>query len=244
MLYPDTLSLRPTVTSLIAAGQYQASEALVNQMLNWIGYINLTQVATCDETQDQCFSEHNATYYAQDDISQTWRSWPYQYCTEWGFLQTGSGVPADQLPLISRTNDVAYESIVCREAFNLTTPANVEIVNKYGGYNISYPRLAFIDGSADPWRPATPHAFAQGARHRNSTSSEPFILIAGAVHHWDENGLFPNQTTAELPPTPVANTQKSELQFVQEWMEEWKQQGRKPRRASLLAEQNRLLEDW
>jgi len=23
--------------------------------------------------------------------------------------------------------------------------------------------------------------------------SEPFILIDGAVHHWDENGLFPNQ---------------------------------------------------
>ena len=104
---------------------------------------------------------------------------------------------------------------------NITTPSNVDAVNKYGGYNISYPRLAFIDGSADPWRPATPHAFEQGAKQRNSTASEPFILIDGAVHHWDENGLFPNETTASLPPPPVADTQKEEVQFVLEWMQEW-----------------------
>ncbi|KAL1302453.1 hypothetical protein AAFC00_002845 [Neodothiora populina] len=227
VLYPDTTTLRTNVSSLITAGQYTASDNLINQMLNLVGYINLTQVAPCAQqgaTQNQCFSTHNSTFYAQDDISQTWRSWPYQYCTEWGFLQTGSGVPADQLPLVSRTLDLEYESLICREAFNISKPANIEVVNKYGGYDVSYPRLAFVDGSADPWRPATPHAFAEGAKHRNSTASEPFILIDGAVHHWDENGLFPNQTTSELPPPPVANTQKQELQFVQEWMEEWKQQ--------------------
>ena len=96
-------------------------------------------------------------------------------------------------------------------------------IHRYGGYNISYPRLAFIDGEIDPWRPATPHAFDQGAPMRNSTASEPFILIAGAVHHWDENGLFPNETTATLPPEPVADTQKMEAMFVQEWMQEWQE---------------------
>jgi len=60
-----------------------------------------------------------------------------------------------------------------------------------------------------------------GAVDRPSTASEPFILIADAVHHYDENGLFPNQTTATLPPQPVADTQKMEVMFVQEWMEEW-----------------------
>lgn len=226
LLYPATTSKRDEVVSLIAAGGYNASETLVTQFLNYIGYINLTQVAPCvaeNASQDQCFSTHNSTFYAQDDLSQTWRLWVYQYCTEWGFLQTGSGVPANQLPLVSRTNDIAYQSIVCKEAFNVTSPPKTENVNKYGGYNISYPRLAFIDGSADPWRPATPHAFDEGAPHRNSTASEPFILIDGAVHHWDENGLFPNQTTADLPPLPVADTQKQEIQFVLEWMEEWKQ---------------------
>ena len=210
---------------MITAGGYSANASLVNQLLNYIGYVNLTSVAPCTaegETQDSCFSTHNATFYAQDDISTySWRSWPYQYCTEWGFLQTGSGVPADQLPLISRTLDLPYESLICNLAFNITTPPNLDRVNKYGGYNISYPRLAIIDGQTDPWRPATPHAFEYGAENRTSTASEPFILIEGAVHHWDENGLFPNQTTAALPPQPVRETQEFETQFVLEWMEEW-----------------------
>ncbi|KAJ9631857.1 hypothetical protein H2203_000257 [Taxawa tesnikishii (nom. ined.)] len=207
-LFPDTAGLASTAASLIQAGGYKATSSLVNQMLNMIGWLNQTYVAPCakgGETQDECFTTHNATHYSQDDISQSWRSWPYQYCTEWGFLQTGSGVPKNQLPIVSRTLDLAYESIIC-----------------YGGYDISYPRLAFIDGQQDPWRPATPHAFEQGAKPRKSTASEPFILIEGAVHHWDENGLFPNETTANLPPAPVADTQKSEVQFVTEWMQEWR----------------------
>lgn len=226
-LYPDTAPLASTAASLIQAGGYSANSSLVNQLLNYIGYVNLTSVQPCiaeGATQDECFSNHNATFYEQDDLSQyDWRSWPYQYCTEWGFLQTGSGVPADQLPLISRTIDLPYEELICELAFNITTPPNLSTVLSYGGYNISYSRLAIIDGEWDPWRPATPHAFGYGAKDRVSTASEPFILIADAVHHWDENGLFPNQTTATLPPPPVADTQKEELQFVQEWMLEWQE---------------------
>ncbi|KAI4845741.1 extracelular serine carboxypeptidase [Aureobasidium sp. EXF-8846] len=223
-LYPGTASLRPVVESLIKTTSYPVEETLVNRMLNFIGYVNLTAVVPCrrsGSTQDQCYSTHNTTTYQQDDISSyVWRSWAYQYCSEWGYLQTGYAPPG-QLPIVSSLLDLEYESIVCVEAFNITTPSDLEAVNKYGGYDISYPRLAFVDGSADPWRPATPHAFAQGAKMRNSTSSEPFILIEGAVHHWDENGLFPNETTADLPPLVVADAQSQELQFVQEWMLEW-----------------------
>jgi len=111
--------------------------------------------------------------------------------------------------------------IICNEAFNIYDPPNITLINQYGGYNISYPRLAFIDGEWDPWLPATPHAFDYGAKDRVSTSSEPFILIANAVHHWDENGLFLNETTTVLPPAPVADTQRAEVQFVKEWMLEW-----------------------
>lgn len=136
-------------------------------------------------------------------------------------------MPANQLPLISRTIDLEYSTLVCKLAFNLTTPANVTAINKYGGFNISYPRLAIIDGEQDPWRPATPHAspFNTTAENRTSTVSEPFMLIEGGVHHWDENGLFPNQTVDVppdfLPPPPVRDAQAQEIQFVLEWMAEW-----------------------
>ncbi len=153
-----------------------------------------------------------------------------QYCTQWGFLQTGSGVPKDQLPLISRTNDLAYESLICNYAFNISTPANVSAINKYGGFGISYPRLAIIDGEWDPWRPATPHAspFNSTAQNRTSSVSEPFILIPDAVHHWDENGLFPNETVNAtghlLPPQSIRDVQSQEVSFVVEWMAEWEKE--------------------
>lgn len=136
-------------------------------------------------------------------------------------------MPEGQLPLISRTNTLEYESIICVESFNITTPPNTDAINKYGGFAISYPRLAMIDGEQDPWRPATAHAspFNTTALNRTNTASQPFILIEGAVHHWDENGLFPNETVNVppnfLPPLPVRNTQSQEIQFVLEWMEEW-----------------------
>ncbi len=209
---------------LIRAGGYAGQEAtLTTPMLNFIGYVNLTavQVALASgETIDAYFTTHNASFYMQDTLADSWRSWPYQYCSQWGFLQTGSGVPKNELPLISRTLTLEYESIICRDAFNITKPADTDIINAYGGYDIAYNRLAFIDGEDDPWRGATPHA--PQAKPRTSTTDQPFILISGAVHHWDENGLFPNETTTDLPPAPVKDTQAQEATFVKAWLREWK----------------------
>ncbi|KAI1458953.1 peptidase S28 [Annulohypoxylon moriforme] len=219
VLFPGTEERRASVEELIKVGGYEDElDTLANRFLNYIGYVNQTSVASCSGSQDACFSTHDAAFYANDDITQTWRLWQYQVCTQWGYLQTGSGVPEDQLPLISRTIDVDYSALICRDAFNLTKPADVEYINRLGGFNISYPRLAFIDGEWDPWRAAGVHAI--GLPERTSTTEEPYILIAKAVHHWDENGLFPNETTADLPPAPVADAQKQIATFVQEWVQE------------------------
>lgn len=221
-LYQPSVRQLATVVDLLDAADYGSEISLINPMLNYIGWINTTQVVPCidgGESVDQCFSTHNQTFYSLDDISQTWRSWPYQYCSQWGFLQTGSGVPTDVLPLISRTINLQYESVICQDAFNITTPANTGIINAYGGYNISYDRLAFIDGEIDPWRGATPHA--PEAPARTSTTEEPFILISGAVHHWDENGVFQNETETNVPPSAVSQTQSQEEAFVVAWLKEW-----------------------
>jgi hypothetical protein len=246
LLYPHNNDRTRIVKDLLTKGGYAAEiSSLTTPFLNWIGWLAESVVDGCQGSQDSCFSTHDASFYAQDDIGQSWRSWPYQVnilfltpppssqltkskvCTEWGFFQTGSGVPKDQLPLISRTNTLEYQSIICVDAFNITTPPNTDAVNKYGGFAISYPRLAMIDGEQDPWRPSTAHAspFNTTALNRTDTASQPFILIAGAVHHWDEYGLFPNETVNFppnfLPPLPVRHTQTREVQFVLEWMEEW-----------------------
>ncbi|KAI0884205.1 peptidase S28 [Annulohypoxylon maeteangense] len=220
VLFPGTEERRASIEELIKVGGYEDElDTLANRFLNYIGYVNQTSVAGCSGSQDACFTTHDAGFYANDDITQTWRLWQYQVCTQWGYLQTGSGVPEDQLPLISRTIDVDYSALICRDAFNLTKPADVEYINRIGGFNISYPRLAFIDGEWDPWRAAGVHAI--GLPERNSTTEEPYILIAKAVHHWDENGLFPNETTADLPPAPVADAQSQMATFVKEWVQDF-----------------------
>jgi len=213
-----------TAEEIISAGGYGYEAAsLAPHLVNWAAWMNYTQIQPALEagyTESQYFSSRNATYYALDDITQTWRSWPYQYCTQWGFLQVGSTVPQNQLPLISRTISIWYESIICRDAFGIDTPAQTQEVNQYGGFTISYPRLAQIGGQADPWRPVTP--LADPYLGTPSTLSEPRILIEGAVHHWDENGLFPNETTPTLPPLPVKDAQEQEAQFVVAWLQDYK----------------------
>jgi hypothetical protein len=85
VIYKSTLPDKLKAESLIAAGGYGNQKgSLINPLLNFIGFMNETFIADCleDATADHCFSTHNKTFYAQDDISQQWRSWPYQYCTE------------------------------------------------------------------------------------------------------------------------------------------------------------------
>ena len=218
--YASNSTLSGSAAYLISAAGYNST--LLTPLLNYIGYINATipgAAADAGESLNQYYSNHNTTFYAQDSLADTWRSWPYQYCTQWVYLQTVSGVPADELPLISRTLTLDYLSLVCQYAFNRTTPADVEAINKYGGFDLSYDRLAFIDGEDDPWRRASPHA--PQAKPRESTTEQPFILIADAVHHWDENGVLANETAPNVPPAPVADAQSQEVKFVEAWLSEW-----------------------
>lgn len=228
VLWPATAALASTAAFLIEAGGWANESArLTNPFLNYIGWMNDSYVASCEDTLDECYGTHNASasMYSDKDVSNfNALSWAYQYCTEWGYIQTGSDVPADQLPLISRLLTLEYLTEVCRFAFNISTPPDTAAINKYGGFNISYPRLAIVGGEADPWRPATPLATLDVPDRLNDTSTvnQPIILIAGAVHHWDENGLFPNETTPELPPPAVAHAQKEIVQAARVWIAEWK----------------------
>lgn len=104
VIYPDTEILKSSTVDLLRKGGY-ASElnTLTTAMLNWIGWLDQFFVKRCTgEKQDSCFSTHNSTFYAQDDLSAEWRAWPYQYCTQWGYLPTF--VPLFQFPRCVLTN--------------------------------------------------------------------------------------------------------------------------------------------
>ncbi|KAL9053998.1 MAG: hypothetical protein Q9162_004404 [Coniocarpon cinnabarinum] len=224
----DNSDRTESAQQLLTAGGYgDQLDELTTPLLNMAGFINQSQSVDCTsggQTLDQCWGTHNLTYYQQDDLDQSsWRSWPYMYCTQWGYLQTGSGVPADQLPVISRTVNLNYTSIICRDAFGIDTPPDTDKINQYDGFNISYDRLAILGGEIDPWRPTTPLADSQmpfNPANRPNNTEQPLILISGGAHHWDENGVFPNETTPDLPPAPVAQAQAAEASFVGAWLKE------------------------
>lgn len=134
----------------------------------------------------------------------------------WGYFVTGSGVPADQLPLMSRLVTLDYASSWCRDVFHITADPDMHSINQYGGVNFSHHRVALVDGEHDPWRQAGTHRIGVNKR-RMSTDSEPFILVKGGVHHWDEYGHKENATGSWVPPREVVETQE-EMRFVKVWL--------------------------
>ncbi|KAL9106361.1 MAG: hypothetical protein Q9227_008630 [Pyrenula ochraceoflavens] len=229
LLYPSTARLSNASTTLISAGGYaNETTSLLPHMLNYIGYLNSTSISRCrgSSSQDSCFSSYPPyiTYFDDRRLSNFDSiSWPYQTCTQWGYYASGSGVPPSAgLPLLSRYVTPEYDSIFCNYAFNITTPPNVAEINQYGGFGITAPRLAIIGGQTDPWRPATP--LADDAPTRTGSETEPVVLIEGAVHHWDENGVFPNETRVGYPPAAVVEAQSREVKAVMDWMVEFNAQ--------------------
>jgi hypothetical protein len=217
---PTGENLRPAVAELVSAAGYVNDTAVQDIMLNAISWLNSTSLAgwrRSNKTQDEYYTQLNATALQDytDLASYPATSWSYQVCTEWGYIQTGN-TPSDIKPLISRLLDVDYLTFFCRAQFGIHSPPDTDKVNKYGGYDIDYERLAHIGGNADPWRPATPLWYPES---RNDSTDHPWHLISHGVHHWEENGIFENQTTPELPPPQVVYAQQYLKNFVVDWLE-------------------------
>lgn len=125
------------------------------------------------------------------------------------------GAPEGQPSLVSRLLDVPYNSQICRFAFDLQTMPNITEINQWGSFNISASRLAFIDGSHDPWIFATAHS--PSAPLRQSTSERPYYLIPAGVHHSDEYG----SPATEGEPDSIREVHAFEVDFVHEWLAEF-----------------------
>ncbi|KAH8099959.1 peptidase S28 [Cristinia sonorae] len=200
-----------------------ASGIKVNSALaRFAAHMNKTYVSQCvpPQTQDECFGTFNPGQYSKDDISQSWRLWGFQVCTQWAYFDPPPpvGIPS----LRSRLITLEYDSKACRlayppgEHFQVPVLPDVESVNRLGGFDIAADRLAFIDGEADPWRSNTPHA--DEAKPRADTTLRPFKYLPGAVHHWDENGL--SDPSAEPP--LIQQIHKQQVDFVKAWLKDFK----------------------
>ncbi|GAA6033813.1 hypothetical protein JCM8097_000354 [Rhodosporidiobolus ruineniae] len=193
---------------------------------SYAAYIKEHVASACPDnlSQDECFGTDS---YGGDGLEEAdWKSWSYQFCTEWGYFI--GAAPEGTPSLVSRLITPDYTAQICRKAFppgeinRVPAEPNVTAINQWGSFDFSYPRLAFVDGSADPWLYATPHSPTAPHPDRKDTLKEPFKLIPGGVHHWDENGLLPPASE----PAEIAQVHKEEIEFVQAWMQEWRERGK------------------
>jgi hypothetical protein len=156
-------------------------------------------------------------------------NWIYQQCTEWGNFYTGAGYPEHIRPLISRLINVASQTTICA-MFDVTSPPDIQRINRYGGLNFTFPRVAAIGGFADPWREATPLA-EELYPLRPSTDDEPVIQIdlhedevydgmRGAVHHWEIIGETTDTFPVGLPPKGITDAWNEIIRFVGVWLKD------------------------
>lgn len=86
LLYPVSEEQERLAESLIKVGGYGwHGKKLKNRLLNYAGWMNATWVAPCERrksTHDMCFGTHDPAPWKKDDITQEWRLWYYQVCTE------------------------------------------------------------------------------------------------------------------------------------------------------------------
>ncbi|KAL3467689.1 serine carboxypeptidase S28-domain-containing protein [Aspergillus heterothallicus] len=215
---------------LESAGFDGSNKTLLANLRNEIGYMRPAIESYLESLDSQ--NEESGAAVASGTLSKdSGTSWNYQVCTEWGYFMPGSTVPKGIRPLLSRLLTLEYTSAVCPDTFNITAPPEVARINRYGGLHFSFPRVAIIGGTADPWRDATPHA--EGLRGRESTASEPFLLLdvpgeevwdgmRGGVHHWDQNGLSDEEIgEGKRAPREVEELQAEIVGFVGGWLEEW-----------------------
>ncbi|ORY64857.1 extracelular serine carboxypeptidase-like protein [Pseudomassariella vexata] len=190
-------------------------------------YVKKTVLPLCpppyELDSNDCFGTHNATYWA-DTANGGTRSYIYTSCTEQG---TYISAPETGPSLLSRVVDTNYAQQWCTWAFpagmynSIPLTPDTTQYEKYGGFDFSQPRLAFIDGDQDVWLDLTYHSnFAPSRADKTGQGAESY-LITGAGHHWDSYGIL--DVSAE--PQFIREAHRWEIRTVKSWLrdyEEWK----------------------
>ncbi|KAI6778685.1 uncharacterized protein J7T54_007626 [Emericellopsis cladophorae] len=228
--YASTRTLGPEVRRILRlAGRHDGDQRdeMEAMLLNFIGATRKTisELQKCEQDNllgEQCLSKRGAI--DDESIPQGMlRAWAYQTCTQWAYFVTGTGTPDGMAPLMSRLVTYEYATMWCPDVFKIPAQPDMDSINKYGGFNFSHSRLAFVDGEHDPWRQAGVHALGRN-EDRESTTDEPFLLVEGGVHHWDQFGSKPDARSSWVAPENVQRVQQEEVRFVKAWLDEWREE--------------------
>ncbi|KAF3919129.1 hypothetical protein ABW21_db0207391 [Orbilia brochopaga] len=132
----------------------------------------------------------------------------------WGYFMPGA--PAGFRTLMPRIVDMPYLRKSCQSYFGMPANFTVDVskVLQYGGYNLTAPRLMYIDGTHDPWLYATAHSPHSPQKDRTDKLS---VFIPESWHHNDENGLG----DISKEPQRIQDVHNQEIEVVKGWVEEF-----------------------
>ncbi|TGO13041.1 hypothetical protein BTUL_0078g00500 [Botrytis tulipae] len=130
-----------TSTRIGIAATYNASTA-------FFAYISAIYRKMADDYSDQGSGFSLPPSSLGDGVS-----WKWQYCSEFGFLQSSN--TTNPFNLISRFDNISSEeSNICADTFPYAPQLpNVSAINdKYGGWKMAPSNVMFSNGEMDPWR--------------------------------------------------------------------------------------------
>jgi len=203
-----------------ALSNYTNGEPWVN-LGNYAEYFKKTFLPLCSSgnyDSSECFGTQNASYWADTRNSQS-RSYIYSTCIELGAYPAA---PKSGPSLLMNVVQADYTQQWCNWAYppgkhnKIPSSPNLHEFSKYGGFDLTADRLAFIDGDIDPWLDLTVHSHS--APQKASSDLHPQYLIAGAGHHWDSYGI--KNISAE--PLFIQQAHLWEIRTVQKWLKTFK----------------------
>ncbi|EKG13057.1 Peptidase S28 [Macrophomina phaseolina MS6] len=134
-------------------------------------------------------------------------SWTWQYCTQWGFLQSAN-LGATQI--VSRWNSLQHQADICHRQFPTANetllpawPRDNATNESLGGWRIRPSNTYWSGGEFDPWRTLSPLSAEDWAPHPTLTQHIPACNVStneseifgyvmpGAQHAYDFRTTFP-----------------------------------------------------